>query len=236
MGPEPWEDWEGAAAELLDATCSSSPVDMRQLATACRVDVRPWRCRDGAQVRFATRTVYVDQAARHERQQGLIAHELGHVALDRSALDQSERAASYVAGAIRLPWRETLAQLRDTAWSIAAMRKLQPHASATVIGVRTTQLRNAVLSIFDPVGRIRPWRLARPDTPAEIARRPTAVEHRLSAEAWAEQREVRRGELCVATPLFDHSRAVHRVLVVCCVDELQTASRHLRRRVGGRAR
>lgn len=31
----PWEEWEGAAGELLEATCTSAPVDAFALATAC---------------------------------------------------------------------------------------------------------------------------------------------------------------------------------------------------------
>lgn len=220
MGPE---DWEGAAAELLDATCSSGPVDMRRLASACRFDLRGWRCTDAAQLRGSTRSIVVDEHARHERQQGLIAHELGHFALQRSALAQSERAASYVAGALRYPRREALIDFRSTRWSITALRELHPHVSATAIGVRITQLRRAVLSLFDPLGRVRPWRVASSDVHGELARRAHPLEHELAIEAWMQMREIRSGNLCVATPLFDEERGVHRVLVVCDAAELEPA-------------
>lgn len=223
MGPE---DWEGAAAELLDATCSSGPVDMRRLATACRFDLRGWQCTDAAQLRASSLTLVVDAGARHERQQGLIAHELGHFALQRSGLAQSERAARYVAGALRYPWREALPEFRSTRWSIEALRQLHPHVSATAIAVRITQLRRAVMSLFDPLGRVRPWRVVNHDVRGELARRAHPLEHDLAIEAWMQRREVRAGNLCVATPLVDHERGVHRVVVVCDACELEGAAHY----------
>ncbi len=140
------EEWEGAAAELLDATCTTAPVDALELAAACGLEVRT-RPRAGAVLDGSV--LWVEERARPERFQGLIAHELGHVALDRSRLPQSERGATYVGGALRLPRREMLRDLRETAWSITALRARHPHASATAIAVRITQLRTACVALFD---------------------------------------------------------------------------------------
>jgi hypothetical protein len=215
------EEWEGAAAELLDATCTTAPVDAMELAAACGLEVRT-RPRAGAVLDGAM--IWVEERARPERFQGLIAHELGHVALDRSRLPQSERGATYVGGALRLPRREMLRDLRETAWSITALRARHPHASATAIAVRITQLRTAAMALFDPCGRVRPWRVAGDSIGRDLAARPTALEHELALEAWQEGREVRRGELVVATPLRDYAPGEHRVLVVGHAAELRAAA------------
>lgn len=214
-------DWEGAAAELLDTTCTSAPVDTLALAAACGLEVRVRR-RAGAVLDGAV--LWVEEGARPERLQGLVAHELGHVALDRSGLPQSERGATYVGGCLRLPRREMLRDLRETAWSLAALRERHPHASATAIAVRITQLRTACVALFDPHGRVRPWRVAGESIGRDLAARPTALEHALALEAWQEQREVRRGELVVATPLRDYMPGEHRVLVVGHAAELRGAA------------
>ncbi len=215
------EEWEGAAAELLDATCTAAPVDVLTLAGACGLEVRA-RPRAGAVLEGTV--IWVEERARPERLQGLVAHELGHVALDRARLEQSERGATYVGGALRLPRREMLRDLRETAWSIAALRQRHPHASATAIAVRITQLRTACLALFDPHGRVRPWRVAGESIGRDLAARPTALEHELALEAWQEGREVRRGELVVATPLPHYTPGEHRVLVVAHAAELRAAA------------
>jgi hypothetical protein len=217
------EEWEGAAAELLDATCTTAPVNVLDLAAACGLDVQYW-ARAGAKTDLDAATVWVESRARPERLQGLVAHELGHVALDRAGLEQSERGATYVGGALRLPRREMLRDLRETAWSLEALRARHPHASATAIAVRITQLRTACLALFDPNGRTPPWRVAGETIGRDLAARPTALEHELAVEAWVEQREVRRGELLVATPLPHYTEGEHRVLVVGHAAELRRAA------------
>lgn len=212
------EEWEGAAAELLDATCTTAPVDVLELAALCGLEVRPGRgCTEG-------RAIFVDLRARPERLQGQVAHELGHLALERAGIEQSERGATYVGGALRLPRREMLRDLRETAWSITALRERHPHASATAIAVRITQLRTAAMALFDPHGRTPAWRVAGDSVGRDLAARPTALEHELAVEAWMAQREVRRGELLVATPLPHYTDGEHRVLVVGHAAELRRAA------------
>lgn len=217
------EEWEGAAEELLAATCTSTPVDTLALASACGLHVLSGALHDATLYRHE-RVVRVDARARPERLQGLVAHELGHFALERSRLPQSERGATYVGGALRLPRREMLRDLRETVWSITALRERHPHASATAIAVRITQLRTACVALFDVAGRVRPWRVADESIGRDLAARPTALEHELALEAWQEGREVRRGELVVATPLPDYAPGEHRVLVVGHAAELRAGA------------
>ncbi len=221
MGPE---EWEGAADELLEVTGVTAPVDVLVLAAECGLLVRS-SARAGASIDLERGVIDVEARARPERQQGLVAHELGHFVLRRHGLPQGERAATYIGGCLRLPRRELSRDLARTAWSIAALRELHPNASATAIAVRITQLRPAVVALFDPIGRLRPWRVASESVPRELARAPTPLEHELAIAAWVEQREVRRG-LCVATPLPDPERGEPRVLVVCDAEGLGGGDRH----------
>jgi hypothetical protein len=94
------EEWEGAAAELLDGTCTVAPVNTLDLAAACGLDVQYW-ARAGAKTDLDAATVWVESRARPERLQGLVAHELGHLALERAGIEQTERGATYVGGALR---------------------------------------------------------------------------------------------------------------------------------------
>lgn len=220
VGPE---DWEGAAAELLDATCTVAPVNMLDLADACGLDVQYWS-RVGAKTEIETSTIWVESRARPERMQGLVAHELGHYALDRAGLPQSELGATYVGGCLRLPRREMLRDVREHAWSPTAIHQRHPHASVVAIGVRITQLRTATLALFDPHGRTPAWRIASESVGRDLARRPTPLEHEVAIEAWMAQREVRRGELVVATPLPHYTDGEHRVLVVSHAAELRRAA------------
>ena len=187
------EDWEGAAAELLDATCTTAPVDVFTLAAACGVEVRPGK---RSRICLLDGIAHVDIAARGVRQQGLLAHELGHFALERSRLPQCEQGARYIAGALRLPRATFIADLARTCWSITALRSLHPHASATAIGVRITQVRCASATLIDPVGRQRPWRVTS-SCARESAKTLSLLEEELAELAWSEQRELRADPLCV---------------------------------------
>lgn len=221
MGPE---DWEGAARELLDASCTSCPVNVIDLADALDYTIE-YSARAGADVDHEARIIYVESRATPERLQSLVAHELGHIALDRAGLPQSERGATYIGGALRMPWREMHRDLRETAWSLLELRKRHPHAGHVALAVRITQMRTAALALFDPHGRQAPWRVTSERVGRDIARAPTTLEHDLAILAWNEQREVRHGELVVATPLPNHTAGEHRVLVVGHVEELRAAMR-----------
>lgn len=204
------EEWEGAASELLAATCTSVPVDMFSLAAACGFKLRPGR----TGVCIEKRVLYLDTRVREVRQQGLIAHEIGHFALDRSNLPQSEMGARYVAGALRLPRTQFIRDLRETQWSIESLGRLHPYASAMAIAVRITQVRHAAATVIDPRDRVRPWRIT--SESADTTARPLSrLEVELAAEAWQAGVEL-RSHRCIATPLPDASEP--RVIVVCDLD------------------
>lgn len=224
MGPE---EWEGAARELLDATCTTAPVNALDLADALGFTVEYW-ARANADVDREAGIIFVPSGARPERMQSLVAHELGHVALDRAGLPQSERAATYCGGALLMPWRDMYRNIRDAAWSPTALRTIHVHAGHVALAVRITQMRTAALALFDPHGRTPTWRVASERVGRDIARTPTRLEHDLAIEAWNEQCEVRHGELVVATPLPDYLPGEHRVLVIGHVDELRAAHRGAR--------
>lgn len=196
------EDWEGAAAELLDATCTTAPVDMFRLAAACGIQVRAGK---RSRICLEDGVAHVDLAARAVRQQGLLAHELGHFALERSGLPQCEQGARYIAGALRLPRREFDRDLRRVGWSIVALQALHPHASAQAILVRIVQLRNASACVVDPTDKTAPWRISPERTPV------TERELELARRAWAAKHELVE-DGAVALPMQD-ALGEHRVLV-----------------------
>lgn len=210
-----FEDWEGAAAELLDATCTSAPVDAYALAAACGFEVRHW---SGAGAMREGSTIKVNSRSRVQRRHGLVAHELGHFALERSGIEDSERGAKYVGGALMLPARETRRDLADTAWTIAKMRERHVNVSATAIAVRITQLRDAVATIIDPSDRVRPWRVWSPWLADPRLARLSKWERDLARQADESGEEVRGDELCYAVSLVDGT--MRRVIVVCEAEQL----------------
>lgn len=209
------EDWEGAAAELLDATCTTAPVDAYALAAACGFDVRHWSSAGAAR---EGDTIKVNPRVRVVRRHGLIAHELGHFALERARLEDTEQGAKYVGGALMLPARETRRDLAQTAWSIAKMRTRHVNASATAIAVRITQLRDAVATIVDPDDRVAPWRVWSPWLSDPRIQRLSPWERGLVRRAIDVGDEVRGDELCYALPLIDGTW--RRVIVVCEAEQL----------------
>lgn len=213
---EPWIDWEGAAEELLDATATSAPVDAFKLARACGLDVRPWSGRDAA---LSGETIYVNTRMRPSRQQGRVAHEIGHFALQRAGLEDSEAGAAWVGGALQLPRRELNPDLRRTAWSISKIRSKHLHASAAAVAVRITQLRDAVITILDPRGRKKLWRLPSPWIDDPRLARVSAWERDLARQAYEAREEVRGDELCYAWPVLEDD-SEHRVIVVCELEQL----------------
>jgi hypothetical protein len=110
--------------------------------------------------------------------------------------------------------------LRRTRWELAALRTLHPNVSATAIAIRITQLRDAVVTVFDPRGRLRPWRAASPWLVGPHLQRVSRWERDLAAEAYEKNAEVRGDELCYAVPLVEGDRVNHRVLIVCELEQL----------------
>lgn len=215
---EQFTEWEGAAAELLDATATSAPVDAFALAAACELEVRVGGV---AEAELRDDVIYFNPKMRLARQHMRIAHELGHFALERHELPDSEDGARYVGGALLMPRREMVRDLTRTAWSIARLRELHFNASATALAIRITQLHDAVVSIIDPRGRKRAWRRPSPwIADRRLSGRPSRWEMELARAAWESRSEVRGDELCYAMPLFDDEGSEDRVIVVCELEQL----------------
>lgn len=125
--------------------------------------------------------IHLNPKMRPQRQHGRIAHELGHVALRRSGLEDSEDGARWAAGALMLPRYDFGRDLTQTAWSLPKLRALHVHASAEMIAIRTVQLRDAVATVFD--GRRLTRRLWSPwvEHPALHRRRRTRLRAGASA-------------------------------------------------------
>lgn len=182
------ETWEGIAREILDATCTTTPVSAFALAAACGYVVRPWQGQ-GALIDRDGGTIYLSPfVTRPERQHELIGHELGHALLWQHSLDDDEQAATYIAGALLVPRLELDRALRRDGWSIEKLRRAHPHASAAMIAVRITQVRPAVQTTFDGpetvlARRASPWldRDVAPVRPWERELAARAIETRAEA-------------------------------------------------------
>lgn len=187
---------EGIARDVLETTgLDTPPVDAFELAAACGLTV----CRSGAPgARYARGCIWVDATVRTERQHGLVAHELGHWALDRARDRNTERAARYLAGALLLPRTAFDRDLAATRWNLVELHALHPNASYELIARRICTIRDAVAVVVDN-GRVT----ARVD-------RDGWLPPELGARGWALVDEVLRtaapvnpANLCWAVPVFD---------------------------------
>jgi hypothetical protein len=213
----PWEEWEAAAAEIIETTATSTPVDAFSLATACGFEVRPY---PGSRAERRDNVIYLNTRMRSQRQHSAIAHELGHFALERHEIPDSEPGARWAGGALLLPGRVYGRDLTRTAWSISKLRELHVNASATALAVRITQLRDAVATILDPTGHRKPWRVFSPWINERRLRRVSAWEQDLAVRAYDAREELRGDELCYAVPLLEGPIDEHRVIVVCELEQL----------------
>lgn len=209
-------DWEGAAAELLDGTCTSTPVDAFALAAACGLKVRV----GGARVaRLDGNVIHIAPKMCSPHQHMGVCHELGHFALARHGLEDSEEGAKYIGGALLMPRREMRRDLVATAWSITKLRERHVNAYAIAIAERITQLCDAVATIIDPRGRKKSRRILSPwINEPHLAKRTSAWERELALKAWETGEEIRGDELCYAVPVIDFGE--DRVIVVCELEQL----------------
>jgi hypothetical protein len=208
---------EGIARDLLERVgADDPPVDAMVLAECWGFAIEHGERRAG--VDLAQGLIRLNLSMRSERQHMAVAHELGHFGLARAGEKDSEDGARYIGGAIMLPRRRFDRDLRETAWSIPRLRAIHSNASAQAIGVRITQLRDAVCTFIDPRGRKTPWRIMSPwiDDARVEKRRPTKWERDLASRAWEAQEEVRdeRSPLCYAVPVIDVDGDEDRVIVV----------------------
>ncbi len=175
--------WEGVAAGLLEeAGADDEAMDPRALASACGLRLVPVMDSAGGGACTRGKLIRFPAAARAVRQAGTIAHELGHVALDRYDEEQSEPGAAYVGAALLVPRRALDRALRRHGWELDALRAVFPFASAELLARRIAELREAVVTIFD--GRRVKARIASPWL-APPPKGLTRIEREVLEEAWA---------------------------------------------------
>lgn len=153
--------WEGAAAALLeDVGADDQALDPRAIAYACGLRLLPTMDRSGLGACMVGTVIRYPAAARPVRQAGVVAHELGHFALDRAGEEQSEQGAAYVGAALLVPRRALDRELRRHGWDLPALQPGFPHASAELLARRIAEVREAVVTILD--GRRVKARIASP--------------------------------------------------------------------------
>lgn len=192
---------EGVAREVHDETGVECPIDAFLLAQLCGVDTRPWPRSHGEIVGDLIR---YPARARHTRQHGVVAHELGHWLLRERGLDfRDEASARYLAGALMLPRRGFLEDLSATDWDLFAMLAIHVNISAEMCAVRMCQLSPAVATIYDQGHETRRY-------VGEHAMRDDDADRTLADRALELERPV-RGEGAAAWPMLD---GAHRRVVV----------------------
>lgn len=152
-------------------------------------------------------TIYVSSRSRHVRQQGLIAHELGHWALAYSGEPDSEEAAAYVGAALMLPRAHFDRDLKRTAWDLRELQAKHIHCSAEMIARRIASMRDACVTIWDQ-GRLKA-RIPSPWLP-EPYRRISAFERELAAQVLESGETIKVDELVWGFPVFSgwHKRVI----------------------------
>ncbi len=183
--------WEADAAQLrAELGLEDTIIHPKILASRyeLRVETRAARrssCWDGS-------LILIDARATPEQQAFDLAHELGHFALDRYGSEQSERAASYVGGALLMPRRPFSAAVRSHGRNnLEALHRSFPFPSSEVIARRIVDVDEAVVTIAQGrrvVARVgSPWlappreRLARDE--AAVIRRVLETGQRVD-EGW----------------------------------------------------
>lgn len=198
---------EGIARDVLESTgLDTPPVDAFELAAACGLVV----CRSGAPgARLFRDCIYLDPTVRSERQHGLVAHEVGHWALDRARERNTERAARYLAGALMLPRRAFERDLQETAWDLVELHRRHPNASYELIARRICTVRDAVAVIVDN-GRVT-TRVDRDGwCSPELGPRGWALVEQVLAAGEA----ANPANLCWAVPVVDEKTGWKRVILI----------------------
>lgn len=184
MSSARWEDWEGVAREFHAATGTDDPpVDA--LLVARRARLRVEYAIAPSSLDLQRRVIRVNPRQRPRSVQIDVAHEVGHMLLQRAGLENLEVGAKYLSGALLGPGRCLDRDLVEMGWSISALQSKHLNMPALSLALRLTQLRDAVATIFHPLQRRRPWRRASPwITDPAITDKPTRLERDFAARAW----------------------------------------------------
>lgn len=189
---------EGVADEVVTATgCDDPPVDAIEVAACCGLRVEFCGVRHAV---LYDDVIYVTGTQRAVLTQLYIAHEIGHWALRRADMPWLvEEDATYIAGAILVPWRTLVRDVRR-GWDLDALRAKYETAPASVIASRIAMARDGTAAIYDE-GRLR--RRVGP---------PHRLERELARAALESAEPVRVDDLTGAWPVFDGGR--RRVIVL----------------------
>lgn len=199
-----FRSWEANAAQLrAELGLDDVVVHPKILASRYELDVLGAGRRESC---IAGGRILVDAGATHEQQAFDLAHELGHFALDRYNDEQSERGASYIAGALLLPRRSLRVALVKFGWDLDELRRHFLHASPEVIARRIADVAEAVVTITD--GRRVLARVASPWLAAPRGAL-TTIEREVLQRAVEARRRVDEGWIS-ATPYFGgaHPRVI----------------------------
>lgn len=211
----PYKTWEAVARSVLSTTgLDSPPQDAFELAVACGLSLVTGR--SGA-LNIARSEITFPSSARHVRQHEVVAHELGHWALDYCGEDATDEAgADWVGGALMLPAAAFEADLKASAWDFKTLRAKHLNCPASMIATRIVQRREAVATVIDQ-GRVT-LRVYSPWITDQRFKRLSAWERLLVDEALAENMTVHGDDLCYAVPLIDGRN--RRVVLVCEAEQL----------------
>lgn len=206
-----WE--EGIALGLLmELGDPNPPINAFELARACGLRVVS---ADIKHAQLMGDVIRVNTRARRERQHGMVAHELGHWALNRASEPQSEEAADMIGAALMLPRNTFDADLRSTGWDLRALRAKHVNCSAELIARRVVALRDACVAVWDN-GKLKA-RVASPWLPDGFARI-SGFERQLAADVLEAGDAIERGNLLWGFAVF--SGAWRRVITVCEAEQL----------------
>lgn len=139
---------EGIAEDILSSSlCGEDPpVDALELAACCGLEIVH---SDVHGALLYGDAIYVSRRVSIRLLHFVVAHEIGHWALRRDGLPMDdEQGADYLAGALLVPRRSLLRELR-AGWDLEALRRTHVHAPASTIAVRVAQVREATAAVYD---------------------------------------------------------------------------------------
>lgn len=154
--------------------------------------------------------IELNTTARTVRQQGVLSHELGHVAITESDVPDSEEAASLVGAALMLPKYSFETDFKRQNWDLAWMKAKHIHCSWELIVRRACTLFAAVATIWDNgelTGRHRAptFRQFQDVSP---------LEKHMAREVLEAGKHLRFGDRCYGYAVFDRETGWKRVVTI----------------------
>ncbi len=134
------DTWESVACEIHEESgYLGGAIDAFVLAECCGLSIRPWPF-PTACIDLTSGTIRISMARSPRSKQRLVAHEIGHWALRRAGVEDSEEAADYVALALLLPGCTVARDLAEVS-SLDALLERHPNVSRRSLARRLVHLR-----------------------------------------------------------------------------------------------